>query len=50
MESGACNRLGTEEKNAENLLIIRDKSLAEKYTKNWRDHAKHSGVYTGKGR
>lgn len=38
-----------EEKNAENLLIIRDKALAEKYTKNWQDHAGHSQVYRGKG-
>jgi hypothetical protein len=40
---------GCEEKNAENLLIIRDKKLASLYTKNWHDHALHSEVYTGRG-
>ncbi len=39
-----------EEKNAENLLIIRDKALAEKYTKNWQDHAGHSEQYAGRAR
>lgn len=39
-----------EEKNAENLLIIKDKALAGRYTENWQDHAKHSTVYTGKAR
>lgn len=34
-----------EDKNAENLLIIRDKALAEKYTKNWLDHVGHSEPY-----
>lgn len=34
-----------EENNAENLLIIRDKKLAEIYTKNWRHHAEHSKPY-----
>jgi phosphatidylserine/phosphatidylglycerophosphate/cardiolipin synthase-like enzyme len=38
-----------EEKNAENLLVVRDKALAEKYIKNWQDHAGHSAPYTGKG-
>jgi len=37
-----------EEKNAENLLVIRDKSLAEKYIKNWQDHERHSEPYFGK--
>jgi len=37
-----------EEKNAENLLVIRDKALASKYIKNWKDHAEHSEVYGGK--
>ena len=36
-----------EERNAENLLIIRDKSIAEKYTGNWREHEKHSEAYDG---
>jgi phosphatidylserine/phosphatidylglycerophosphate/cardiolipin synthase-like enzyme len=31
-----------EEKNAENLLIIHDKKLAEKYVRNWQHHAGHS--------
>jgi phosphatidylserine/phosphatidylglycerophosphate/cardiolipin synthase-like enzyme len=39
-----------EEKNAENLLVIRDKALAEKNIKNWQEHAKHSEVYTGRAR
>ena len=37
-----------EEKNAENLLIISDKSLAEKYISNWKLHASHSEVYQGR--
>ena len=37
-----------EENNAENLLVIHDKVLAERYTKNWQEHARHSEVYTGK--
>ncbi len=37
-----------ENSNAENLLVIRDKTLAEKYTANWRTHAAHSRVYEGK--
>ncbi len=36
-----------EEKNAENLLIIHDKKLAEKYVKNWQQRAEHSKVYVG---
>jgi phosphatidylserine/phosphatidylglycerophosphate/cardiolipin synthase-like enzyme len=39
-----------EEKNAENLLVIRDKALAAKYLKNWQEHAQHSEVYAGKRR
>ena len=39
-----------EENNAENLLIIHDKKLAERYTKNWQEHEKHSEVYAGRGR
>lgn len=39
-----------EEKNAENLLIIRDKKLSEIYIKNWENHAKHSEAYKGRGR
>ena len=37
-----------EESNAENLLVIRDKALAERYTANWKAHAEHSEPYTGK--
>jgi phosphatidylserine/phosphatidylglycerophosphate/cardiolipin synthase-like enzyme len=37
-----------EESNAENLLIIHDRKLAERYVKNWQDHDRHSKVYTGK--
>jgi phosphatidylserine/phosphatidylglycerophosphate/cardiolipin synthase-like enzyme len=39
-----------EEKNAENLLVIRDKKLAERYIKNWQEHEKHSEVYEGRGK
>jgi phosphatidylserine/phosphatidylglycerophosphate/cardiolipin synthase-like enzyme len=39
-----------EENNAENLLIIRDKKLAERYMKNWQEHERHSEVYVGKGK
>jgi TonB family protein len=38
-----------EENNTENLLVIRDKKLAERYTKNWQEHERHSEAYTGKG-
>lgn len=34
-----------EENNAENLLVIHDRKLAERYTKNWQVHEKHSEVY-----
>jgi phosphatidylserine/phosphatidylglycerophosphate/cardiolipin synthase-like enzyme len=34
-----------EEKNAENLLVIRDKGTADKYAENWRGHADHSKPY-----
>lgn len=37
-----------EERNAENLLIIRDTELAERYTENWKAHQEHSEVYEGK--
>jgi phosphatidylserine/phosphatidylglycerophosphate/cardiolipin synthase-like enzyme len=38
-----------QEKNAENVLIIRDQALAAQYTKNWRVHAQHSQPYVGRG-
>jgi phosphatidylserine/phosphatidylglycerophosphate/cardiolipin synthase-like enzyme len=34
-----------EEKNAENLLIIKSKELAKIYTENWENHKKHSEPY-----
>ena len=37
-----------EERNAENLLIIKDKTIAEQYTRNWHEHEKHAEVYAGK--
>jgi phosphatidylserine/phosphatidylglycerophosphate/cardiolipin synthase-like enzyme len=39
-----------EENNAENLLVIHDRKLAERFTKNWQEHEKHSEVYIGKGK
>jgi phosphatidylserine/phosphatidylglycerophosphate/cardiolipin synthase-like enzyme len=39
-----------EEKNAENLLVIHDKKLAERYIENWQEHDRHSEVYVGRGR
>ena len=39
-----------EENNAENLLIIHDKKLAERYIKNWQEHERHSEVYAGRGK
>ena len=39
-----------EQNNAENLLIIYDKKLAERYIKNWKEHERHSEVYEGRGR
>ncbi len=38
----------TEEKNAENLLVSRDKALAEKYLANRKAHAEHSEPYAGR--
>jgi phosphatidylserine/phosphatidylglycerophosphate/cardiolipin synthase-like enzyme len=34
--------------NAENLLIIRDKAIADRYTANWNLHAAHSERYAGR--
>ena len=34
-----------EESNAENLLVIRDATLAKKYADNWQAHARHSEPY-----
>jgi phosphatidylserine/phosphatidylglycerophosphate/cardiolipin synthase-like enzyme len=38
-----------QEKNAENLLIIRDQALATQYIQNWQAHAQHSQPYVGRG-
>ena len=35
-----------EDKNAENLLVIRDKVVARKYRNNWNIHSKHSEPYS----
>ena len=37
-----------EEKNAENLLILKNKELAEIYIKNWNKHKDHSEKYEGR--
>ena len=34
-----------EEQNAENMLVIRDKALADKYAANWQAHVEHSDKY-----
>jgi phosphatidylserine/phosphatidylglycerophosphate/cardiolipin synthase-like enzyme len=39
-----------EENNDENLLIIHDKKLAERYINNWQGHERHSETYEGRGR
>jgi phosphatidylserine/phosphatidylglycerophosphate/cardiolipin synthase-like enzyme len=38
-----------QEKNAENLLLIRDPALAAQYTQNWEAHRQHSQPYVGRG-
>jgi phosphatidylserine/phosphatidylglycerophosphate/cardiolipin synthase-like enzyme len=38
-----------QQKNAENVIIIRDTVLAEQYTANWLAHAQHSQPYVGRG-
>jgi phosphatidylserine/phosphatidylglycerophosphate/cardiolipin synthase-like enzyme len=38
-----------QEKNAENLLIIRDPVLAAQYAQNWGTHQQHSQPYVGRG-
>jgi phosphatidylserine/phosphatidylglycerophosphate/cardiolipin synthase-like enzyme len=37
-----------EERNAENLLVIRDPELAVEYTLNWKSHSSHSQAYHGR--
>jgi phosphatidylserine/phosphatidylglycerophosphate/cardiolipin synthase-like enzyme len=39
-----------EENNAENLLVIHDRKLVERYTRNWQEHERHSDEYVGKRR
>ena len=39
-----------EENNAENLLVVHDRKLAEGYVRNWQEHERHSEVYGGRGR
>jgi len=38
-----------QEKNAENLLTIRDPALAGQYTQNWQANVQHSQPYVGRG-
>jgi phosphatidylserine/phosphatidylglycerophosphate/cardiolipin synthase-like enzyme len=38
-----------QEKNAEHVLIIRDKALAAQYTQNWQAHAQHRQPDVGRG-
>jgi phosphatidylserine/phosphatidylglycerophosphate/cardiolipin synthase-like enzyme len=38
------------ENNAENLLVIKDRKLAERYTENCQEHDKHSEFYEGRGK
>jgi phosphatidylserine/phosphatidylglycerophosphate/cardiolipin synthase-like enzyme len=38
-----------QEKNAENVLSIRDPALAAQYTQNWEVHRQHSQPYVGRG-
>jgi len=37
--------VNAEENNAENLLVIRDKRLADRYEKNWHEHWRHSEYF-----
>jgi phosphatidylserine/phosphatidylglycerophosphate/cardiolipin synthase-like enzyme len=34
-----------EENNAENLLVVQDRKLADRHVKNWEDQARHSEVF-----
>jgi hypothetical protein len=34
--------------NAKNLLVIRDKKLAERYIKYWQEHESHAETYAGR--
>lgn len=47
--TGSFNFTAAAEKsNAENLLVIRDRQIAEKYLANWQLHADHSKPYAGR--
>jgi hypothetical protein len=37
-----------EERNAENLLVITDNTLAGRYIANWKVHWEHPEVYSGR--
>ncbi len=37
-----------EERNAENVLIIKDEKLASRYAQNWKEHFMHSEEYKGR--
>jgi phosphatidylserine/phosphatidylglycerophosphate/cardiolipin synthase-like enzyme len=37
-----------EDKNGENLLVIKDKDIAMKYAENWKEHARHSSLHKGR--
>jgi phosphatidylserine/phosphatidylglycerophosphate/cardiolipin synthase-like enzyme len=39
-----------EENNGENLLVIHDKKLADRYVRNWKEHDRHSEVYGSRGK
>lgn len=39
-----------QERNAENLLVLRDRDLARRYADNWSAHVEHSEPYAGRGR
>jgi len=39
-----------EDNNAENLLVIKDKKLVERYIRNWQEHERHSEIYVGRGK
>ncbi len=38
-----------EDRNVEDLLVIHDRAIAVKSTKNWQAHDEHAEPYTGKG-
>jgi phosphatidylserine/phosphatidylglycerophosphate/cardiolipin synthase-like enzyme len=37
-----------EENNEENLVVVKDKRLAERYATHWQEHADHSETYVGR--